>query len=336
MLDVKRMRVLREVIARGSFSAAADSLHLSQSAVSQQVAALEKEVGMQLLERTSEGPKLTSAGETLMGHADAVICRLEEAERDLTEIAGLESGRVRVISFPSASATVLTRAIGLFRPRFPAIDLELGEGEPEVSIPLLRAASSTSRSDSTSASTPTTSAATSSASCCSRRRCGWRCRRGTRSRPLTASSSQTSPTRTGSAAAAAPAASTCIRLCQEAGFEPSVSFDSDDYQVLKGLVSAGLGVTLLPELTLGDRAPGLELRPVSDKHTTRRVWAITREAASRSPATEAMVAVLVEAGKSYETAGLRGAQSRPRAASARFVCIRSAPGQRPDAAAETV
>ena len=53
MLDVKRMRVLREVIARGSFSAAADSLHLSQSAVSQQVAALEKEVGMQLLERTS-------------------------------------------------------------------------------------------------------------------------------------------------------------------------------------------------------------------------------------------------------------------------------------------
>jgi DNA-binding transcriptional LysR family regulator len=74
-----------------------------------------------------------------MGHADAVICRLEEAERELSEIAGLESGRVRVVSFPSASATVLTRAIGLFRSRFPAIELELGEGEPEESIPLLRA-----------------------------------------------------------------------------------------------------------------------------------------------------------------------------------------------------
>ena len=64
MLDVKRMRVLREVVASGSFSAAADSLHLSQSAVSQQVAALEKEVGMQLLERTSDGPEADAAGET--------------------------------------------------------------------------------------------------------------------------------------------------------------------------------------------------------------------------------------------------------------------------------
>ena len=68
MLDVKRLGVLREVVA-GSFSAAAEFLHLSQSAVSQQVAALEREVGMQLLDRTSDGPKLTLAGETLGGHA---------------------------------------------------------------------------------------------------------------------------------------------------------------------------------------------------------------------------------------------------------------------------
>ncbi len=140
MLDVKRMRVLREVIARGSFSAAADSLHLSQSAVSQQVAALEKEVGMQLLERTSDGPKLTSAGETLMGHADAVICRLEEAERELTEIAGLEGGRVRVISFPSASATVLTRAIvGCSARASRRSSWSWGRGSPRTSIPPLRA-----------------------------------------------------------------------------------------------------------------------------------------------------------------------------------------------------
>ena len=301
MLDVKRMRVLREVIARGSFSAAADSLHLSQSAVSQQVAVLEKEVGMQLLERTSEGPKLTSAGETLMGHADAVICRLEEAERDLTEIAGLESGRVRVISFPSASATVLTRAIGLFRPRFPAIDLELGEGEPEESIPLLRAGEFDIALGFDFSQHPHDVGRDLERELLLEEKVWVALPPG---HPLAASDAVKLSDladedwlcgRSGSCR------EHVIRLCQEAGFEPSVSFDSDDYQVLKGLVSAGLGVTLLPELALGDRAPGLELRPVSDKHTTRRVWAITREAASRSPATEAMVAVLVEAGKSYET-----------------------------------
>src|SRR4029450_10876612 len=107
MLDVRRLRVLREVVARGSFSAAAESLHLSQSAVSQQIAGLEREVGIPLLERTSDGPKLTSAGEALMEHGDAVICRLEEAEREIAQIAGLEGGRLRLASFSTGGAPVI-------------------------------------------------------------------------------------------------------------------------------------------------------------------------------------------------------------------------------------
>ena len=78
--------MLQEVVGRGSFSAAAESLHLSQSAVSQQIAVLEREVGIPLLERTSDGPKLTAAGEALMSHGDAVMCRLEEAERELSRV----------------------------------------------------------------------------------------------------------------------------------------------------------------------------------------------------------------------------------------------------------
>ena len=128
MLDVRRMRVLREVISSGSFSAAAEALHLSQSAVSQQIAVLEREVGMPLLERTSEGPKLTPA----------VIARLEEAERELAQIAGLEGGRLRLASFPTASATLMTRALSLFRQRFPNIELEFQEDEPEDSFPSLK------------------------------------------------------------------------------------------------------------------------------------------------------------------------------------------------------
>src|SRR5918998_45454 len=80
MLDVKRLRILREVAQRGSFSAAAETLYLSQSAVSQQIATLEREVGMQLLDRTREGPKLTDAGRVLVAHAEAAIARLDDAE----------------------------------------------------------------------------------------------------------------------------------------------------------------------------------------------------------------------------------------------------------------
>src|SRR5215216_6707267 len=126
MLDVRRLRVLQEVVARGSFSAAAESLHLSQSAVSQHVA---------VLERTSDGPKLTSAGEALMAHGDAVMCRLEEAERELAQIAGLEGGRLRLASFVTASATLMTRALSLFRQRFPKVEMEFTEDDPERSFP---------------------------------------------------------------------------------------------------------------------------------------------------------------------------------------------------------
>src|ERR671931_2362025 len=121
MLDVKRLRILREVAQRGSFSAAASSLYLSQSAVSQQIATLEREVGMQLLDRTREGPKLTDAGRVLVTHAEAALARLDEAERELAAIAGLEGGQLRLASFPSASATLLTSAISGFTRRHPRV-----------------------------------------------------------------------------------------------------------------------------------------------------------------------------------------------------------------------
>ena len=93
---------------------------------------------MTLLERTSSGPKLTDAGRALVAHADAVICRLEEAERELAAIAGLEGGRVRLVSFPTANATLVTRAVSSFRERHPAVELQLAEAEPERSVPALK------------------------------------------------------------------------------------------------------------------------------------------------------------------------------------------------------
>ena len=247
MLDVKRLGVLREVVARGSFSAAAESLHLSQSAVSQQVAALEREVGMQLLERTSDGPKLTLAGETLAGHADAVIARLDEAERELAEIAGLESGRMRLVSFPSASATLVTRAMSEFRRALPGDRTSVRRGgargvDPGAEARRLRRRGRLRLSD---------------------RARGFRARHrgGADLRGADADRAGAGPpagrvrdrraqgSRRGGLALW-PLPSSCrehvLGLGREAGFEPRISFESDDYEVLKGLVAAGLGVTILP------------------------------------------------------------------------------------------
>src|ERR671931_476416 len=116
MLDVRRMRVLREVAARGSFSAAADALDYTQSAVSQQIAALEREAGTVLVERSARGVRLTDAGRALVEHADVILARLSDAEDELEAIDGLRGGRLRLAAFPSARASIMPEAIA----RYPA------------------------------------------------------------------------------------------------------------------------------------------------------------------------------------------------------------------------
>src|SRR6187402_1697533 len=108
MLDVRRMRVLREVAVRGSFSAAAEALSFTQSAISQQVAALEREAGCTLVQRNARGIRLTEA-------ADAILARLAEAEAELEAIAGIRGGRLRLASFESGAATLMPLAIAAFR-----------------------------------------------------------------------------------------------------------------------------------------------------------------------------------------------------------------------------
>src|SRR4051794_6885249 len=139
MLDVRRMRVLREVAVQGSFSAAAEALSFTQSAVSQQIAALEREAGTVLVQRNARGVRLTEAGEALVRHADAVLARLAEAEAELEAIAGLRGGRLRMASFESARATLMPMAIALFREQHPEVELSMLMGEPEDTEPKLKA-----------------------------------------------------------------------------------------------------------------------------------------------------------------------------------------------------
>src|SRR2546427_4722205 len=139
MLNVARLRVLKEVAYRGSFSRAADALSYTQSAVSQQIAALEAEAGMALLERHPRGVSLTAAGQTLVGHAEGILARLEAADAALSAIAGLRGGRLRMASFPTAGATLMPLAVATFRASYPDVELTLAEGGPEEIAPRLRA-----------------------------------------------------------------------------------------------------------------------------------------------------------------------------------------------------
>src|SRR3954447_4812702 len=138
MLDVKRMRVLREAAARGSFSGAADALSYTQSAVSQQIAALEREAGAVLVERSARGVRLTDAGSALVVHADAILARLDAAERELEAIAGLRGGHLRLVAFPSAGASIMPLAVAEFRRRHPAVELTLEPAEPAEAMDALR------------------------------------------------------------------------------------------------------------------------------------------------------------------------------------------------------
>src|SRR5919109_4345305 len=138
MLDVRRMRVLREVAVRGSFSAAADALSFTQSAISQQIAALEREAGAVLVQRSARGVRLTEAGGAVVRHAEAIMARLAEAEAELEAIAGLRGGRLRMASFESAGSTLMPLAIAAFREQHPAVELSMSLSEPEDCVPLLR------------------------------------------------------------------------------------------------------------------------------------------------------------------------------------------------------
>src|SRR5919112_5076937 len=136
--DVARLRTLHKVAEHGSFSRAADDLGYTQSAVSQQIAALEHEVGLTLLNRAVRPVALTETGRVLVAHAKSVLEHLATAEAQLDAIRGLRAGHLRLAAFGSSLATFVPTALARFRGLHPDVELSLVEAEPSASLPLLR------------------------------------------------------------------------------------------------------------------------------------------------------------------------------------------------------
>jgi DNA-binding transcriptional LysR family regulator len=298
MLDVKRMRVLREVAAESSFSAAAQKLGYTQSAVSQQVAALERETGATLIERNPRGIRLTDAGEALVRHADGILARLADAEAELEAIAGLRGGRLRLGSFPTAGATLVPKAIAAFSRKHPGVELSLSEADPIESLPRLRAGElDLVLVDDTSGildqdevdfehilDDPLHIALPKDHPLASRQRLRFEDLAG---------EPWIQPTQ----------ACACSRhaneACAKAGFKPRVAYESDDFGVVQGLVAAGVGVALIPELALVGERPDIVIRAIGKRPRVRKIYAATLANGYRSAALGEMLMLLKDTARDY-------------------------------------
>jgi DNA-binding transcriptional LysR family regulator len=304
MLDVKQLKVLREVAEQGSFSAAAEALSYTQPAVSQQIAALEKRAGATLVDRTSRGVRLTDAGRALVEHADVVLARLSAAEAELEAIAGVRGGRLRLSSFPTAGASLLPPAIASFNSRHPNVELSFMEEEPDEAVQMLRAAELELAIvfEYRELAQPEFD----------------RLYDGLDLQPLIDDPMYLALPRDHPGARKSrvrledfaeetwindprgPCGNLHIAACLAAGFEPRVGFQSDDYNVVQGLIAAGVGISLLPGLALTNVRDDIVVRSLGRKAPTRRVAAATLAGRYRSPATQAMLDVLHEVAERFE------------------------------------
>ena len=296
MLDVRRMRVLREVAVQGSFSAAAEALSFTQSAVSQQIAALERETGTILVQRSARGVRLTEAGEALVRHADAVLCRLAEAEAELEAIAGLRGGRLRMAAFESAGATLMPMAIADFRAKHPAIELSMTLGEPEHIEPQLKSGELDLVLGFGSRFTDEDGIE----------------RRFLLDDPMLLVLPQDHALANkrnlrladlaDEAWIGGPQDCECNRLiygaCSAAGYDPRIAFETDDYAAVQGFVAAGVGVSLIAELGLRTIRDDIVVRPLGRDTPCRQIFATALDG-YRSPATVAMLDLLREVGVTH-------------------------------------
>ncbi|HEY8584433.1 MAG TPA: LysR family transcriptional regulator [Capillimicrobium sp.] len=303
MLDVKRLRVLREVSLQGSFSGAAEALSYTQSAVSQQIAALEREAGTLLVERGARGVRLTEAGRALVVHTDAILARLQAAEAELEAIAGLRGGSLRVVTFASAGASLLPLAVTRFRDAHPAVELTLNPAEPDDGIAALKSGESDVTVTVEADFRPIADESLDLVHVLDDPMFvalprGHELANRMRVRLADLAGEQWIQ---GTSSASCPDTAIFLRTAAEAGFEPRIAFESDDYGAIQGFIAAGVGVALIPDLALVSAREDIVIRELDGASPHRRIMAATLAGCNRGPAARAMISILRQVGQEWET-----------------------------------
>ncbi|MEU6812492.1 LysR family transcriptional regulator [Streptomyces sp. NPDC046831] len=287
MIEVRHLRVLRAVATTGSFSAAGRQLGCTQPAVSQQMKALEASVGTPLLVRNGREMRLTQAGEALVRHAGGILAGLTAAEEEVAAIAGLRAGRVRLVSFPSGSSTLVPAALAALRAAHPGTRVFLEEAEPPRSVEMLREGDCDIAlafryegsggpeewedlvvrpllSDRLVALVPE------------------------RHRLAGAASVALGELADEAWIAGCPRCrGQLVEAAGSAGFTPRIDFATDDYPAVVGLVGAGLGVAVLPQLAIESVRPRHARTVTLEPAVRREIVALTLPDLAQVPAVAA-------------------------------------------------
>jgi DNA-binding transcriptional LysR family regulator len=295
MMDLRRLRTLRAVADHGTLAAAADQLHLTPSAVSQQLSALEREIGRPLLEPSGRSVRLTPAARVLLEHADALFAQLERLEGDL---ASSDVAEVRVVGFPTALAGLLAPAARILRAGMPGVKLRVLELETPDAV------ATVTRRD-------------------AELMLGMECSVAPQvgdsrwhredllgdtldavlpiAHPLAARSRLALDELAREEWVAPPVGWSCDEVfhagCRAAGFSPRVVHRAGDWQATMGLVSAELGVSLVPRLAQTAPPPGVVVIPLSGEPPKRHVFAACRAGAESAPAVRALLDALQQAAR---------------------------------------
>jgi DNA-binding transcriptional LysR family regulator len=296
MLDLRRLILLRELRARGTIAAVAEALSYTPSAVSQQLAQLQREAGIALTERVGRRLRLTDAGVRLVAHADVLLARLEEAEAELQDAAGEVHGRVKLASLQTPLLSLVPPALDVLGHRHPCLRVELFEMEPERSLPavvlgeydvaLAEEYDGVPRPrypelqrtelgrDPIVVALPRDhdAAAHSTVSL-----------RDLRDEPWLSAHADTQ------------FAQAQLRACRlVGGFEPDVRHWANDIAILIALVAAGQGVVLLPGLARGEREERIVIRPIEGADLGRTIYALNRLTSAARPSIRALIGALQE------------------------------------------
>jgi DNA-binding transcriptional LysR family regulator len=280
VLDLRLLETFREVAARGSFSAAAEALAFTQPAVSQHVARLEKQIGTKLFERDARGVTPTRAGTSLLRHAEALLASARRAEAEVRAEAGLHVPQVRIGSFASGASSIVPLALRELRSAHPDVrpTLKIVEDDPalddllagriDVALCIGSAGGRLPERDGLVAeliledpmlvALPASHllARQSAVALHELRDEQWliTCDTGTCQDQL------------------------IVRdACRRAGFEPTIHFESDDYQALLGLTASGMGVTVIPSLAALNVPSEVAVRPIPGDPPKRYISVARRE-----------------------------------------------------------
>ncbi|MEV4776332.1 LysR family transcriptional regulator [Microbacterium sp. LWO13-1.2] len=295
MLDVNRLRMLVELSRRGTLSAVADALSYSKASVSQQLSALEREVGVPLLRRVGRGVQFTPQGNVLVAEAIGILDQLEHARIAVAESLIEVTGTVRVAVFQSAAHSLLPSSLKSLKEQHPALRVEVTECDPETGLvgvssrdfDLILAEQYPGRTRPIHADLDRVVLAHDAIALA--RRAGsagdadavaalW----STRDEPWVLE-----PAGTASRAWAE-------QLCRTAGFEPDVRYEIADLTAHVRLINAGLAVGLLPELVWGGDSPSVDLDALPET-PRREIFSSARRVSAAAPSIRAVRRALEDA-----------------------------------------